>query len=177
MFYLLSESQKKKVKQEYYVKVVRLITMCLFVTLLITACLAAPTVIRIYSELTGLNLAIKPLENQISTMKVEVAKEDVSKIVADVDILSLPQKGDISKIYTRFIEVVESVPGAKIQIINIDTLTKTIRTTLSVRDKDVAEVLVKKITAEKYGGADLPYQVLSEKASFTFPQTLTYENI
>lgn len=177
MFYLLSEPQKKKIQQEYYTKIVRLITTCLFVSFLIAICLAAPTVIRIYSELTGLNLAIQPLESQISTMKVEVAKEDVSKIVADVDILSLPQKGDISKVYTRFIEVVESIPGAKIQTISVDTLSKTIKTTLSVRDKDVAEELVKKITAEKYTGADLPYRVLSEKASFTFPQTLKYENL
>lgn len=177
MFYLLSEQQKKKIQTEYYTKIVRLITTCLFVTFLIAVCLAAPTAIRIYSELTGLNLAIQPLENQLSTMKVEVAKEDVSKIVADVDILSLPTKEDITKVYNRFIEVVESVPGAKIQKITVDTLTKTINTTLSVRDKDVAEALIKRITAEKYEGADLPYRVLSEKASFTFPQTLTYENI
>lgn len=177
MFYLLSEPQKKKVKQEYYIKIVRLITSCLLVAFLIAVCLAVPTVIRIYSELTGLNLAIEPLESQLSTMKVEVAKEDVSKIVADVDILSMPQKADIAKVYSRFIEVVESVPGAKVQIVSIDTLSKTIKTTLSVRDKDVAEALVKKIVAEKYEGADLPYKVLSEKASFVFSQTLTYENI
>ncbi|MEN9604577.1 MAG: hypothetical protein RJB39_262 [Candidatus Parcubacteria bacterium] len=177
MFYLLSTPQKKKIKQEYYSKVFRLLTTCLFITLVIAVCLAAPTIIKVYSELTSLNLAIQPLQDQISTMKVEVAKEDVSKILADVDILSLPPKPDISKIYVRLIEVVESVPGAKIQTVSVDTLTKTIKANLYVRDKDVAEALVKKITEEKYLGADLPYTVLSQKSSFTFPQTLNYENL
>ncbi len=177
MFYLLSDTQKKKVKREYYVKVTRLAIISLVVVFIMTICLSVPTAIRIYTEVTKLNATIEPLENQISIMKNQVSKEDVSKIVADVDILSMPPKVDISKIYVRFIEVVESVPGAKIQTMSVDTIGKTIKTSLSVRDKDVAEVLIRKITEEKYGGADLPYNILSQKASFVFSQSLTYENI
>lgn len=177
MFYLLTEPQIKKIKREYWTRMFNLLTVSLFVVLLIAICLATPTIVRIYSELSALNSRIEPLQNEISTAEIEVAREGVSKILSDVEILNLPDKVDISKIYHRFVEVVESVPGAKIQTLNINTLSKSIQTVLLVRDKEVAQALVKRLTEEKYTGANLPYTVLSEKSTFTFNQKLSYENL
>jgi hypothetical protein len=175
MFYLLSEKQKKKITIEYWTKMLNLTSVSLFVVLLIAVCLSLPTGVKMYSEYSSLNESIVPLENELSSMKVEVAKGGVVKILNDVEILNQPGKPDISKAYSRFIDVVESVSGAKIQGIRIDTSIKTIDATLSVRDKEVAQALVKKLTDEHYSNAELPYTVLSQRASFIFPQRLTYE--
>ncbi len=176
MFYLLSKQQKEKIKTEYWVKVANLFSVSMFIIILSSVCLAAPTVIRMYTELSTLNAVVEPLQREISDSKLAVAKEGVNKILADVDILNMPARGDISKIYTRFIEVVESVPGVKVQSITVDTISKTIQTELYVKDKNVAQNLVKRFEDEKYDGASLSYGVLSNKGSFTFAQKLSYEN-
>ncbi len=177
MFYLLSPKQKKKIQTEYWIKVSNLFSISLIVVYIIVIGLATPTVLKLYAELSTLNSQIEPLEHEISSTKVEVAKEGVTKILADVEILNKPNKEDISKIYKKFIEVVESVPGAKIQTVQVDLLSKSIQTTLFVRDKAVAQALVERIESEKYIGANLPYSVLSQKGSFVFAQKLSYENI
>lgn len=175
MFYLLSDEQKTKISCQYWAKLIQLFTISLGVVFLMTVCLSVPTALKMYVEYSTLQQSIEPLEKELATMKVEVAKEGVNKILADFEILSRPAQNGIDKVYQRFIDVSESVSGTKIQSLNIDTLTKTIQVTFFVSDKTVAQALVKKMAEEKYVGAELPYSVLSQKSSFTFAQKLTYE--
>lgn len=176
MFYLLSQKQKEKIQTEYWVKICNLFSISMVVIILASVCLAAPTAIRMYSELSTLNAYVEPLQREITDSKLAVAKEGVDKILADVDILNMPPKKDISSIYTRFIEVVESVSGVKVNSVNIDTLSKTIQAEMLVKDKSVAQALVKRFEEEKYTGSVLSYTVLSQKGSFVFAQKLSYEN-
>lgn len=176
MFYLLSKKQKEKIETEYWVRICNLFSISMIVIIVSSICLAMPTVVRMYSELSSLSAVVEPLQRDITDSKLAVAKEGVHKILSDVDILNMPPKGDISKIYARFIEVVESVPGVKIQYVSVDTLSKTIQTDLYVKDKNVAQALVKRFEEEKYEGSSLSYSVLSNKGSFTFVQKLSYEN-
>ena len=176
MFYLLSKKQKEKIQTEYWVRVCNLFSISVLVVMVASICLATPTAIRMYSELSTLNSVVEPLQREITDSKLAVAKEGVNKILSTVDILNMPPRSDIALIYKRFIEVVESVPGVRINSIQVDTLSKTIQTDMLVKDKSVAQALVKRFEEEGYTGSVLSYSVLSQKGSFIFVQKLSYEN-
>jgi hypothetical protein len=175
MLYLIHNEQRKKIVDNYYVQVWQSLLWALISVFIVIGVLAIPTVVLLQTEIRVTADQIDTLTSNIEQSKSENFEEDVSKITSKIHILKQTHPVDVRLIYLDMQNFIESVPGVNVQRVSVDSLTKTIQLVTKVQDKEVAKNLVDTLTKTVYKGASLSYSVLSEKASFTFAQNLTYE--
>jgi predicted PurR-regulated permease PerM len=175
MLYLIHNEQRKKIVDNYYVQVWQSLLWALISVFIVIGVLAIPTVVLLQTEIRVTADQIDTLTSNIEQSKSENFEEDVSKITSKIHILKQTHPVDVRLIYLDMQNIIESVPGVNVQRVSVDSLTKTIQLVTKVQDKEVAKNLVDTLTKTVYKGASLSYSVLSEKASFTFAQNLTYE--
>jgi hypothetical protein len=174
MLYLITTEQRKKIIDEYQARIWLIAILGLISLAAVFFVLSLPTLLAMRSESAALNEKIEPLEAENRLMQAESTKEGAVAVTKDLALLQLPERKNVREIYTDIIQVFEGVSGVVVQSVSVDTVTKTINVICTVRDKDVAKALVDHIQTTGYAGADLPYTVLSERASFIFSQKLTY---
>lgn len=175
MLYLINEQQRKKIIGDYYANVWKVVSLFLFSIFIITGILAIPAVLLLQTEVKTSTDKVSLIESEIQKSKLDSAEEEAIKITNKVHLLIGVHVSDIAKRYENIQNIVSSVSGVSITKITIDTLTKSVSIVTQVRDKEVAKDLVDMVNKTKYKGANIPYSVLSEKASFSFTQNLTYE--
>ncbi len=174
MLYLITTEQRKKIIDEYQARIWSISVICLIFLAIIFFVISIPTVLVMRSESKILTEKLDPLEKETSLMQAESTKDGAVAITKDLSLLQLPKTTNVRDVYKDITQVFEGVSGVVIQNISVDIVSKTIDITSLVRDKDVAKALVDRIQTTKYKGANLPYTILSEKASFVFNQKLTY---
>lgn len=175
MLYLIHEEQRKKVIDRYYTHVLQTVLWVFVGVCSIVAILAVPTVILLQTEVKVTSDTISMLESDIRQAESKDFEGEVSKITNKIDLLKRIDTQGVHTVYSDIVRIVEGVSGVRIQNVSVDSLTKTIQLVMEVRDKEVAKNLVDVLQKTKYKGAEVSYAVLSQKASFTFPQKLTYE--
>lgn len=174
MLYLITTEQRKKIIDEYQARIWLVSCIGLVILVAIFFILSIPTLLAMQAESRVLEQKMEPLQAQEQSIKEESTKEGAVAITKDLAILQLPAHTDVQGIYKDVVEVFQGISGVVVQDISVDTLTKTVDVTSLVRNKDVAKQLVDHIQTTKYTGANIPYSILSEKASFVFNQKLTY---
>lgn len=175
MLYLITNEQRKKIIDEYQSKIWVVSCIGLVLLAIIFFVLSIPTILSIRAEANILAEKARPLEVEESLLNAESSNADSVMITKNIAILQLPIQKNIRDVYKDVVEVFESVSGVVVQTIDVDSVSKTVNVTSMVRDKEVAKKLVEQIQKTKYAGANLPYTVLSQKASFVFNQKLTYK--
>ncbi len=174
MLYLITTEQRKKIIDEYQARIWLVSSIALVLLVIIFFILSIPTILAMQSESSVLQSKIEPLETEQQNIQAESSKAGAVVITKNLGLLQSYSYKNVRDIYNDVIEVFEGVSGVSVQSITVDIVTKTVDITCLVRDKDVAKQLVDHIQTTKYTGANLPYNVLSEKASFIFNQKLTY---
>ena len=175
MLYLINEEQRKKIVADYYARVGQVIVWFLIGIFIVIGIAALPTILLLQTEVRTSEQRIAQYEAEVAKAKAESTEEDAAAITNKLEILKNVSALDIRKKYIEIERVAEAVPGIKITSVTIDALSKKVQIITEVRDKDAAKELVDAFNKTTYKGANLPYSVLSEKASFIFAQNLSYE--
>lgn len=175
MLYLIHEEQRKKIVDSYYVQVWQSLLWIFCGVFIVIGILVIPTIVLLQTEVKVTADQIDSLEAEIRQTESKDFEGEVTKITNKIDILQQVYPVDVRLIYIDIERIVGAVPGVHIERLSVDALTKTVQLVTEVQDKEVAKNLVDALQKTKYTGATLSYSVLSEKASFTFAQNLTYE--
>lgn len=175
MLYLINEEQRKKITGDYYTRVWQVVSWFLIGVFLMVGIFALPTILLLQTEVRTSEERIVRFESEVEKAKSESTEEDATKITNKLEILKTVYPVDIRKKYDELERIVENVDGVRLSSITIDALGKSVQIITVVRDKESAKALVDTLNKTTYKGSNLPYSVLSQKASFTFAQNLTYE--
>jgi hypothetical protein len=175
MLYLIHDQQRKKVIEGYYVQVFKIFMWAFIGTSFLIAILAIPTIVLLQTETQIKVGLVKSLTADIASSESKDFENEVLQIQNKITVLKQERSSDARGIYLDIENIVSTVPGVQITNLSVDSLTKTIQLGTDVRDKEVAKNLVDVLQKTRYKGAVLSYSVLSEKASFLFPQNLSYE--
>lgn len=175
MLYLINEEQRKRILADYYARIAQVSIWFLVGIFLVVGITAMPTILLLQTEVKTSEQKIAQFEADIEQAKSQSTEEDAIKITNKIEILKSSSAADIRKRYLEVERVAESVSGVKITSLTIDSLTKKVQIITEIRNKEAAKELVDELNKTTYKGAQLPYSVLSEKASFVFAQNLSYE--
>jgi hypothetical protein len=175
MLYLIHEEQRKRITNIYYTSVWKSVSGMLIVVCIVAGICAVPAVLLLRTEGKISEGNITLLESDLQDAKFAGSEAEVGKITNKIHILEKVDTTNVRKTYQDVQRVVESVSGVRVVSIRVDSLTKKVDLVTQVRDKNVAKDLVDALQKTSYKGANLPYSVLSERATFTFAQNLTYE--
>lgn len=175
MLYLINEEQRKRIIGDYYTRVWQVVSWFLIGVFLMIGIFAIPTILLLQTEVQTSEEKIVQFEADVEKGKAESTEEDATKITNKLEILKTVYPVDIRRKYAEIERIVENVEGVRLTSVNIDALSKSVQIITIVRDKESAKTLVDTLNKTTYKGSNLPYSVLSQKASFTFAQNLTYE--
>lgn len=175
MLYLIHDEQRKRIIDRYYTSVWKSVSWMLVLVCLVAGASAIPTILLLRTEGKVSESSIASLESELKNNTLEGSEAEVAKITNKIHILQDVNTTDVRKTYQNVERVVESIGGVRIISIHVDSVAKKIDIVTEVRDKKVAKDLVDALQKTSYKGANLPYSVLSERATFTFAQNLTYE--
>lgn len=175
MLYLIHDEQRKKITDDYYICVWLSLSWALVIVFVIAAVSAIPTIVLLQTEVSVSRDRVAQLKAEIQASDSTGSEAEALKITNKINLLEQKAPVDVRKVYADITRITESVSGVRITGITVDSLSKSVQIVTQVRDKEVAKNLVDALKKTTYKGAELPYSVLSERASFTFAQNLTYE--
>ncbi len=175
MLYLIQDEQRKRIIDRYYTSVWQTVSWMFVLVCLIAGASAVPTILLLRTEGKVSESSIASLESGLQASTLAGSEAEVAKITNKINILQNVNTTDVRKTYQDVERVVESVGGVRLISIHVDSIAKKVDIVTEVRDKKVAKDLVDALQKTSYKGANLPYSVLSERATFTFAQNLTYE--
>lgn len=175
MLFLITKKQKDKILDEYYANLIHIATICVIVLFVIFIVSLFPSYLTMRVDRQILVDKIAPLQSEVDQHKAEGEKNNTAGIDGDISILSLNPKKDTIAIYKEIKDIYRQVPNVQVSSITVDSLSKKVIVTANIDNKNTANMLVDKLNASRYKGADLPYSVFSQSKNFIFSQTLSYE--
>lgn len=175
MLFLITKKQKDKILDEYYGNLIRIFTLSIVVLFIMFLISLFPSYITMKVDRQILTDKIAPLQKGLDQSKGDGEKNNTVGINDDISILSLNPKKDTIEIYKQIKEIYQQTLNVQIINISVDSLSKKITVTANIDNKNTANLLVDKLNATRYIGADLPYSVFSQNKNFIFSQTLSYE--
>ncbi len=170
MLFLITKKQKEKILSEYHANLITIFTLSLIALSVIFLISVFPIYLTMKVDRQILTDKVSPLQAEIDTYKNNAKENNAVSINNDISILSLKTENNSIAIYKEIKSLYQTIPNVQLVSINIDTISKKV-----IDNKNTANLIVDKLNASRYKGADLPYSVFSQSKNFIFSQTLSYE--